>query len=98
MDSCEAAAHSGGMLRRSWDQPWARCVPGLYTHSSLPSRRTTLLQARLEKLWRVAFHSRTSVEQERGDGGWSTCRRAGRREKKGCKRQAGLDTQTQGDL
>lgn len=76
--SCEAAAHRGRMIRRSGDQPRARCVPGLYTHSSLPSgrshlSRTTLLQAHLgvEKVWRMAVHSRMPVGQERGDSGWS---------------------------
>lgn len=92
MGSCEAAAHRGGMLRRSWDQPQARCVPGLHTHSSLPSRRshlsrTTLLQDHLglEKMWRMAVHSKTSVGQDRGGSGWNMCRRAGRREKKDVK-------------
>ena len=49
--------------------------------------RTTLLQAHpgLEKMWRMAVHSRTSVGQERGNSGWRMCRRAGRREKKDVK-------------
>lgn len=80
------------MIRRSGDQPRARCVPGLYTHSSLPSgrshlSRTTLLRAHLgvEKVWKMAVHSITPVGQERGGSGWSICRRAGRREKKDVK-------------
>lgn len=88
MGSCKAAAHREQMLRRSQDQPWAECIPALYTHSSPASRRshlsrTNLLQAPmgLEKMWRMAFHSSTSVGPEVGNSGWSMCMTAGKRDK-----------------
>lgn len=95
--SCEAAAHRGGMPRTGLQ---AQCIPVLHTPSSVPCRRsylsrTTLLQAHLglEKTWRMVVYNRMSVGQGRGDSGWSM---AGREKKRGCKKQAGLDTQTQG--